>query len=388
MRDQTKTVMTPKPNMNGFRSLAPAVHRASTIVFPTAEAYANRSKLGPDGYSYGLYGTPTTRQLATKITEMYGATRTLLAPSGQAANAIAIMALVKSGDHVLLPDSVYPSMRYLAREVMEPCGITTEYYHPTLLHDLQRRIRPETKIIWTESPGSSTLEVQDLPAIAELARKAGALTGCDNTWATSLALKPFALGIDIVTEALTKYAGGHSDLLMGSISVADEQIGLKIRAYMGSMGLGVSPDDAALVLRGMETMALRFERSFEGAQRLVKRIEPNPAIDCIIWPAMPSSPDYALWKRDFRGAAGVFSVLLKEGVSTRLDAALDALQVFSIGASWGGTRSLIAPMSIAAVRSVEPWAREDLVLRISVGIEDLDDLEADIDRFLTALNNQ
>lgn len=385
MRDGTKCVVSYEVDQTGFRSLAPAVHRASTIVFPDATAYATRGERGPDGYSYGLYGTPTTRQLAAKLNDLAGGARTLLVPSGQGANAIAAMAVVSAGDHVLIADNCYPAMRDMAQTDMTRAGVAVEFYDPTSLEDLRRRVRPETRLIWCESPGSSTMEVQDLRGAVATARKVGALVGCDNTWATSLALKPIAMGLDIVTEALTKYAGGHSDVLLGAVSLADEGLALKIRAYMGRMGIGVSPDDAALVLRGMETMALRFRHSARVAERLIERIAAHSAVARVLWPPLSDNPGHEIWKRDFTGAAGVFSVLLTEGASARLDEALDALSVFVIGASWGVTRSLIAPMAVRSKRSVRPWEGEDLIIRISVGLEDAADLEADIDRFLACL---
>ncbi|WGF89257.1 trans-sulfuration enzyme family protein [Marinivivus vitaminiproducens] len=385
MRDRTRCVVTPEVDETGFKSLAPAVHRASTIVFDDAAAYATRGDRGPDGYSYGLYGTPTTRQLASKLAGLAGAARVLLVPSGQGANAIAALALVSAGEHVLIADNAYPAMRSLAVEDMARLGIAVEFYDPVSPDDLAARVRPETRLVWCESPGSSTMEVQDLPAIVAIAREAGALVGCDNTWATSLALKPHALGVDIVTEALTKYAAGHSDLLMGAISFADESLAAGVRDAMGRMGMGVSPDDAALVLRGMETMAVRFAHSAEGARRLVARMAGHPAVARVLWPPIEDSPGHDLWKRDFTGAAGVFGVILAEGASGRLDAALGALRTFAIGASWGGTRSLIAPMSVGRTRSVRPWPGEDLILRFSIGLEDIADLEADIDALLAAL---
>lgn len=385
MKDQTKCVVTPEVNEAGYRSLAPAVHRASTIVFKDAADYAARSERGPDGYSYGLYGTPTTRQLEAKLNALSGATRTLLVPSGQAANAVAAMALLSAGDHVLIADTSYPAMRALADVDMKRSGIEPEYFDPTSLEDLAGRIRPETKLVWCESPGSTTLEVQDLPAIAEIAHKAGALVGCDNTWATSLGCKPIALGVDIVTEALTKYASGHSDLLMGAMSFASDEVALDVRAYMGRIGIGVSPDDAALVLRGMETMVLRFNHSAEGAKRLIGRLQSHPAVADILWPPLESSPGHALWLRDFTGAAGVFTVILADGVSAKLDDALGALKTFAIGASWGGTRSLVAPMSIGYSRSVGNLTGEDLFLRFSVGLEAPEELDADIEALLSVL---
>lgn len=385
MTDLTKCVLTPDVDSTGFKALGAAVHRASTIVFPSAAAYATRGERGPDGYSYGLYGTPTTRALAAKLNDLAGGARTLLTPSGQAANAIAAMALLGAGDHVLIADTAYPAMRALGVTDMARCGIAVEFYDPMSLEDLGARMRPETRLVWCESPGSTTMEVQDLPAVVAIARAHGALVGCDNTWATSLALKPVALGIDIVTEALTKNAAGHSDVLMGAITLADEAVAATIRAYMGRMGIGVSPDDAALALRGTETMGLRFAHSRAGAERLVARFAAHPAVERLLWPPLPDSPGHAVWARDFTGAAGVFSVVFRPGAAAAVGPALDTLRTFAIGASWGGTRSLMAPMSVGSARSVRPWSGEDMILRLSVGLEDIADLEADVDRFLERL---
>lgn len=385
MRDETKCVVTPEVNEHGFRSLAPAVHRASTIVFADAAEYATRGERGPDGYTYGLYGTPTTRQLEAKLQALSGAARTILVPSGQASNAVAAMALLSAGDHILIADTSYPPMRAHADGDLKRFGIGVDYYDPLSVDDLKRRIRPETKLVWCESPGSTTMEVQDIPAIVSIAHDAGAMVGCDNTWATSLAFKAHAFGVDIVSEALTKYASGHSDILMGAMSFSDEDTALKVRAFMGRTGIGVSPDDAVLVLRGMETMALRFAHAASAAERLITRMRPHPAIAEIYWPPLEDSPGHALWKRDFTGAAGVFTVKLADGVSGRLDAALGALKTIAIGASWGGTRSLVAPMSIGPARTVTSVEGEDLFIRFSVGLEAIEDLEADIDAFLASL---
>jgi cystathionine beta-lyase len=385
MRDGTKCVITPMIDETGYKALGPAVHRASTIVFDNAEAYATRTHRGPDGFSYGLYGTPTSRALTARITAISGGVRTFLAPSGQGGNAIAFCAVLSDGDHVLLPDNCYPAMRTFASNELKRFGIATEFYDPTSIDDLKARLRPETALIWCESPGSSTLEVQDLRAIAALAQEAGVLTGIDNTWGTCLGLKPIAFGFDIVVEALTKYAAGHSDVLMGAITVRTEELSDKIWGTLGRLGIGVSSDDCALVLRGMETMPLRLAQSTRGAEQLIPLLQASPAVEKVLWPALPDDPGHKLWQRDFTAAAGVFSVLLAEGASARLYDALNELRTFAIGASWGGTRSLIAPMSVASLRTVCPWECEDLVLRISVGIEDISDLKEDICSLLTAL---
>lgn len=385
MRDKTKLVHMPVVSTDGFSAFGAPVHRASTIVFPSSEAYSTRGDRGPEGYSYGLYGTPTTRILEAKLSQAAGAARTLLVPSGQGANAIAAMALLSQGDHVLIPDTVYPAMRNLATHDLPRLGIHAEFYDPTSLDDLRERFRAETKLVWCESPGSTTMEVQDYPAIVEIAHKGGALVGCDNTWATFISLKPLEMGFDIVSEAITKYASGHADVLLGAVMLADISIAEKIRGFMGRIGIGVSPDDAWLALRGLETMYLRYAQSRRGAELLVQRFEVHDSVERVLWPPLPGSPGHEIWQRDFRDAAGVFSVVFKDGASAGVPQALDCLKVFAIGASWGGTRSLVAPMSISRSRSVRPWSGDDMILRVSVGVEDILDLEDDIRKFLDAL---
>ncbi|MEK1929372.1 MAG: aminotransferase class I/II-fold pyridoxal phosphate-dependent enzyme [Pararhizobium sp.] len=379
MNDLTQCVVTPKVSSDGFDPLGPAIHRGSTIVFENAEAYANRGKRGPDGYSYGLYGTPTTRTLEHKLTQLEQGLRTFLLPSGQAANSVAMLSLLKAGDKILIADTAYPPVRDFANRDLVKLGIEVEYYDPTSVEELARRIEDRTKMIWCESPGSTTMEVQDIPRIAEIAHNHGALVGCDNTWATPLNFKPLLHGVDVVTEALTKYVSGHSDVLMGSITIREENLEAPIRGFMGRFGIGASPDDAALVLRGMETLGVRLKHSFEAAMALIRWIEKQPLVAQVLHPALPSSSkNHVLWKRDFLGASGVFSVVFAPEASSHVPGALNTLKTFAIGASWGGTRSLMAPMPVTPNRSATTWHGSDMVLRISVGLEALEDLQADI----------
>lgn len=386
MNDLTQCVLTPDVNTDGFASLGVAVHRASTIVFENAEAYASRGNRGPDGYSYGLYGTPTTRALEAKLTALEHGVRTFLVPSGQAANAIAMLPFLTSGDKVLIADTAYAPVRDFANADLARFDVEVAYYDPANIDDLDRLIDDRTKIVWCESPGSTTMEVQDLPAIAEIAHRHGSLVACDNTWATPLNYKPLALGVDIVTEALTKYVSGHSDLLMGSLSVKDEILIAPIRSTLGRFGIGVSPDDASLVLRGFETLGVRMHHAFSGAMQLIDIIERADVVDRVLHPALPSHPGHSIWKRDFLGASGVFSVVFKPGVAQHVVPALDVLKTFAIGASWGGTRSLAAPMPVKANRSATAWSGDDLVLRLSVGLEDAQDLQADIEALLAEIS--
>ncbi|MFD1910702.1 trans-sulfuration enzyme family protein [Halodurantibacterium flavum] len=388
MSDLTQCVVTPKVPTEGFDPLGVAIHRGSTIAFEDAAAYAARGDRGDSGYAYGLYGTPTTRTLEEKLTRLEGGCRSFLVPSGQAANTMALLPFLSAGDHVLLADTVYPPMRDLARNELVRMGVVADFFDPTDLDDLRSRMLPETKIVWCESPGSTTMEIMDIPAVADIAHGGGALLGVDNTWATPLNLKPLTLGADLVTEALTKYVSGHSDVLMGSISVRSAELAARIKATIGRMGIGASPDDAALVLRGFETLGLRLRHSEAVAGRFAERLARHPMIRRVLFPALPSSPGHALFKRDFLGGSGVFTLTFPDRVAPHVTAALDALKLFVIGASWGGTRSLVAPMTVAANRSATRWIDPDITLRVSIGLEDENELWDDMQRFIEALANQ
>ncbi|WP_439572589.1 cystathionine beta-lyase [Phreatobacter sp.] len=378
MRDATRCVHHPAISEEGYASLAVPTHRASTIVYPDAASFLARHGRGPDGYSYGLSGTPTTRRLEAQLTALHGGARTLLVPSGQAAASLPMLALLKPGDSVLIPDSVYPPVRAFCRDVLGPLGIGWRAYDPLVGAAMAGLIDDTVRLIWMESPGSGTMEVQDVPAIVAAAKARGVLTGCDNTWATALNFKPLAHGVDIVAEALTKYAGGHSDLLMGAVTVADIALRDRIKALLGALGIGVSPDEAALALRGLETMAVRLAHAGRVAADFARRLQDHPAVERVLHPALPSCPGHSHWTRDFAGVSGLFSVLMKPGTAEHTGTALDRLKVFAIGASWGGTRSLVAPMAVAGDRTAAPWTHEGALLRISIGLEDADDLWADL----------
>ena len=388
MKINTAIVSTPDVKTDGFKALGVAVHRASTIVFEDAEAYATRGQRGPDGYSYGLYGTPTTRTLEHKLTLLEGGARTFLVPSGQAANAFAALSLLSAGDKILITDACYPPMRDFADSDLIRMGVAVDYFDPLSPADLESRIDDSTRLVWCESPGSTTMEVQDLPAIAAIAKRHGALVGCDNTWATPLNFKPLAHGADIVTEGLTKAIAGHSDVLMGSITVKDQALAEPLRRTLGRLGVGVSPDDAALVLRGFETLAVRMRQSRASAEVLMAALARHPAVARIIHPSVPGSPGHEVWKRDFLGASGVFGVVFTSEASVHAAPSLDVLKTIAIGASWGGNRSLVAPMPVKAFRTATRWEGPDLVLRFGVGLEAIEDLEADIAALLAEIDRR
>jgi len=386
VNDVTRCLHRPDVSRQGYASLAVSVERASTIPFPSGEAYAQRKQRGPDGYSYGLAGTPTTRVLEAQIAALEGADRAVLTPSGLSAVTLAMLACLRPGDRVLIPDTVYPPVRDFASGHLGPFGVTVAYYDPTLGAGINALMDDRTRLVWVESPGSSTFEVQDLPAIASAAHVRGALVGCDNSWATPLFHKPLRLGADLVVEALTKFISGHSDVLMGSIAAHDPAIHDRIRATAKTLGIGVSPDDCALVLRGIETLPVRLARSASTGAELMEFLAARPEIETILHPSRPDAVGGCFWSRDFRGAPGVFGATFRQPYADRITPALAALRLFAIGASWGGTRSLVAPMPIAPFRTATRWQGSEPVLRISAGLEDPEDLLADLEAFLRALH--
>lgn len=386
MQDQTIIVSRPEVSTNGFDSLAVPTCRASTIVFASTAEYENRGSRGHEGYSYGLYGTPTTRALEHRITLLENGAWTFLTPSGQASSALALLSLLQAGDRVLICDNVYPAVRDFADHDLKKLGIRLDYFDPLRLPDLESKLDPTVKVVWCESPGSTTMEVADLPEIARLAHAVGAIVGCDNTWASPLYFKPLDHGADVVAEALTKFFSGHSDVLMGSVTVRDEALIQPFRAMLGRYGIGVSPDDASMVLRGMETMSVRMCHSARVTLEMARWMQKQRCVEAVLFPPLPDSPGHAFWARDFSGASGVFSVVFKKGLAPHVGRVLDTLATFAIGASWGGTRSLVAPMKLGRHRSVTAWPHDDLVLRFSIGVEAEQELWADLEHLALELN--
>jgi cystathionine beta-lyase len=355
------------------------------VAAPDAEAYTNRKYRGPDGYSYGPHGTPTTRTLEAQLSALNNAERTVLLPSGQAAITVVLLTVLLPGDNVLIPDSAYPPVRGFCLNYLKPRGIDFTVYDPMIGAEITALMNERTKLVWLESPGSTTMEVQDFRAIADAAHAGGALVGCDNTWATPMFFTPLDHGADFVMEALTKYVGGHSDLLLGSISVRDLALRQRLKDTMRMIGFGVSPDEVALALRGIETMGVRLAHSGRVALDFARRLDAHPAALRVLHPALPSCPGHEFWQRDFTGACGVFSVVLPAAAEPALGPALTAMRLFAIGASWGGTRSLVAPMTVKADRVATTWTEDGTILRISVGLEDPEELWDDLATLFKAL---
>lgn len=386
--DDTLCVIPPETPLEGFASLAVPVYRASTIVFPDAATYRSRAGRAPDGYTYGLSGTPTARALERQLASLHNAERAIVVPSGQAAITIAMLTILKEGDHLLVADNVYPPVKEFAQDILRNLGIETEYFDPTELSDLAGKFREgRTRLVWVESPGSTTMEICDVPSIARLCKASGALLGCDNTWATGLLCKPLDLGADIVAEALTKYVGGHSDILLGAIVLRDMNLYGTVRNTLGCLGVGVSPDECSLALRGLQTLGLRLRHVGTVSEEFADRLSGNGSYT-VLHPSLPTSPGHDLWRRDFKGSSGVFSLRLEGVPAEAIDRALDKLQTFAIGASWGGTRSIIVPLVIAADRHVMRSTESTTHLRISIGLENEDHLWTDLQQMLRSLRLQ
>jgi cystathionine beta-lyase len=354
----------------------PVVH-ASTVLFDSvAEMHSGEAK-----YVYGRRGTPTLNALASAIAELEGAAGTVLCPSGLSAISTAILAFASSGDHVLFPDSIYHPARKFADDVLMRLGIDVTYYDPADADAAVAQMRSETRIVYVESPGSYTMEMQDLPALAEAAHRAGAIVIADNTWATPLYCRVFDLGADVSILAATKYIGGHADLLQGTVS-ANAEHWERLRQFHGTVGLCVGPDDAYLALRGMRTLEIRLERHRQSALKVAAWLATRPEIARVLYPALPADPGYALWRRDMSGSSGLFSFVFNGGGERDAARVLDALKLFGLGYSWGGYESLATIGSHGLHRSVSAPPAEGPLVRLHVGLEDADDLITDLDQAL------
>lgn len=365
-----------------------AVARASTILFDTL-ADLDAAIRDPDaGLYYGRRGTQTHWALEDALTQLEpGAAGTKLFPSGVAAIACSLLACLKAGDELLMTDSAYEPSRALAENLLAPLGITTRYFDPRCGAGIAELISEQTSAILLESPGSLSFEIQDLPAITAVARARGITTLIDNTWATPLRLQPLALGVDISIQALTKYVAGHSDLLMGS-ATATPALWPRLKATAYRLGHHVGADDCALVLRGLRTLAIRLDRHEQSALAIAKWLETHPAVGRVWHPALPSHPDHALFKRDFSGATGLFAMVLKQGRRPHTAALIDGLRRFGIGFSWGGFESLVLPVELDRIRTATTTPLPGPIVRLSIGLEDVDDLIADLDAGLARYTAQ
>jgi cystathionine beta-lyase len=356
------------------------IYRGSTVLYPTTDDLLHRR----GRYSYGTKGTPTTNSLETAWTELTGAAGTVLAPSGLAAVTVALMSCLKAGDHLLVTDSIYLPTRQFCNGVLKNFGVETTYYDPQIGAGIEALIRPNTTAVFTEAPGSQSLEMQDIPAIAEVAHRHGAVVLMDNTWATPLLFPPHERGVDIAIEAGTKYLSGGSDLLLGMVS-ANERCFKRLRETYDSFAMCPGPEDVFLGLRGLRTMALRLREHGNQALEMARWLEARPEVARVLHPALETYPGHEIWKRDFKGSSGLFSIILKPCSDQALAAMLDGLSLFGMGYSWGGFESLVIPFNCATYRTATKWEPGGHALRFHIGLEDLDDLKRDLDAGFTRL---
>lgn len=360
----------------------PPVVRASTVLFPTARAMETRAQK----YTYGTRGTPTTDALCEAIDALEGSAGTILVPSGLAAVTVPFLAFLSAGDHALVVDSVYGPTRHFCDTMLKRLGVEVEYYDPMVGAGIDALIKSNTKLVHTEAPGSNTFEMQDIPAIAAIAHKHGAVVMMDNTWATPIYFRPLDYGVDISIHAATKYPSGHSDILMGTVS-ANAKHWEQLHEANIALGICGAPDDAYQILRGLRTMGVRLERHYESALTIAKWLEGREDVAAVLHPALPSSPGHDLWKRDFKGASGIFSFVLKVDAAgsfkPKAHAFLDALQIFGLGWSWGGFESLAVHVSLND-RRVAKAPTAGPVIRLQIGLEDVADIKADIERGFAA----
>lgn len=357
----------------------PPVYHASTILHPSVAAMEAGGKTPFAGVRYGRFGTPTTFAFEEAVAAVEGGYKAIATSSGLAAITGTLLALLKAGDHLLMVDTAYAPTRGFCNQVLAGLGIETTYYDPLVGADIAALMKPNTKLVFTESPGSLTFEIQDIPAISAIAHAAGALVAMDNTWGV-LTFQPFAHGVDVSIQACTKYIVGHADAMLGSITVPNEELWLRIKSSVAAFGHSPGADELFLGLRGLRTLAVRLRHHAETALTLTTWLENRPEVAAVLYPPLASDPGHALWQRDFTGACGLFGVILHPAIKPAVDAMLDGYTHFNLGYSWGGFESLVIPTTGHAVtRTATQWAPPGPSLRFHAGLEDADDLLADLD---------
>jgi cystathionine beta-lyase len=367
----------------------PPVYHASTILFPTVKDYLNRSKGDSKyrGVRYGTSGTPTTFALADTVAELEGGEGAVVVSSGLSAITLAILAFVKQGDHILVCDSVYGPTRKFCDTVLSRYGIETTYYDPLIGKDISLLFKENTRLVFTESPGSMTFEVQDIPAISSAAHGRDLLVMMDNTWGTPLFFKPFDHGVDISIQAGTKYMSGGSDLVIGIITTKTESLFRDIKDTTMAFGETAAPDDCYLTLRGLRSMGARLRQQQAATLRITEWLQKRPEVKRVLYPPLTGDPGHAIWKRDFTGACSLFGLVLNTESLEAVSGMLDGYRYFKLGSSWGGFESLAIPANPAITRTTVPWTEEGYLVRMHIGLEDPDDLIQDLEHGFTRLNH-
>ncbi len=386
MKKNTQITHLGRKAVNDPKTVTVPLHRASTVLFDSlAEMDATQVAWNADEQvtTYGVFNMPQELALANAVAEIEGGYRAATFPSGLAAVAGALLACVKAGDHVLMTDSGYAPGRLFAADFLSRFNVTIEFYDPLIGAGIEALMKPNTRAVYTESPGSHTFEVQDIPAIAKVAHAHGALVIMDNAWATGYFFNAIAHGVDLVVQPATKYYAAHADVVIGLVVATKETWPLLKHAAI-SLGQRASPDDCFLVLRGMRTMGVRMKQHEVATLAITQWLATRPEVQRVLYPALPDDPGHALWKRDFSGASGLFGIELKPCSKPQLAAMLDHYALFGLGYSWGGFESLVAPAHIGNARTVQPWRGGPLV-RYHIGLEDVDDLICDLEAGFTRL---
>jgi cysteine-S-conjugate beta-lyase len=358
------------------------VFRGSTVLFPDAETLDSRAV----EYTYGRPSNPTTRALEKALAKLEGGERTFLTPSGLSAVSTTLLSFAEAGTHILVSDSVYQPTRRFAERVLKRIGVEVEYYDPLIADNISALLRQNTKLVFTESPGSQSFEVQDIPAICRAARGAGVPVAIDNTWGTPLYFRAFDHGVNISIQSATKYIVGHADALLGAIT-CDASSAAAVASTHEALGLCANSEDCFLALRGLRTLSIRLERHWKSGLAIAEWLQSRPEVWAVLHPALPGAPGHELWKRDFRGATGLFSVILKPYPKKSVQRMLNALQIFGMGYSWGGFESLVVPFDCTAARTATVWKAEGPALRLHIGLEDIADLKRDLEKGFAALGN-
>ena len=369
-------------------AINPPVYHASTILAADmADYYARREPARRfDGKTtrYALHGTPTTFALEELLARIEGGYRAMVVSSGLAAITAPLQSLLGAGDHCLMVDSAYGPARTFCEGILKRCGVETTYYDPLIGEGIAGLMRPNTRVVYCEAPGSLTFEMQDIPAIAAAAHRHGARVLMDNTWATPYLFRSFEHGVDVSIHAATKYIGGHSDIMLGAV-ICNEETFMPVREGTAELGHCAGPDDVFLALRGMRTLSVRLERHQKNALEVARWLQSRPEVSRVLYPALPEDPGHAIWKRDFLGASGLFGVVLRPVPQAAVHAFIDALDLFGIGASWGGFESLIVPAAPERNRTATSWQAEGPMVRLHIGLEDPQDLIADLAQGLDKL---
>jgi cysteine-S-conjugate beta-lyase len=358
------------------------IYRGSTVLSRTVGDFTGKK----GRYVYGRRGTPTTEALANAITALEGGAGTALTSSGLSAITTALMAVSRSGDHVLVADTVYGPTRHFCDTILSGYGVAVTYFDPRAGAAIEDQFQANTRAVFLESPGSLSFEIQDVPAIADVAHKRGAAVLMDNTWATPIYFRPHDFGVDLSIQAGTKYLGGHADANLGTIS-ATAQYWPKVKETAGTLGLNPGPEDVFLMLRGLRTLAVRLDRHMESGLKVAQWLDKRPEVARVLHPALPSHPQHAIWKRDFKGACGLFSIVLNPYPQASVNAFIEGLELFGIGASWGGYESLVIPFDCTKIRTATEWKPGGPTVRLHIGLEDPDDLIEDLKRGLGTLGS-